>query len=215
MSREVVPARGPATRERLMRSAGELFAKHGFRRASVREICARAHANIAAVKYHFGGKEQLYRAVLLGSHRELRDLEPLPRLSASRSPRAALREWVGFVLRFLLVHRPSHSFAGQLFARELQEPSEALTELTRHVMLPVRKELEGIVGALLGAAADTPARRGQAANFVLGLCVFHELGRPVLNRLGFAPPTTEAECEPLADAITRFAIGGVRELRRG
>lgn len=54
----------PTTRERLLDAAIELFARSGFRGASVRQICDRARANPGAVSYHFGGKRQLYRAAL-------------------------------------------------------------------------------------------------------------------------------------------------------
>src|SRR5579885_923491 len=53
-----------ATRKHLLEAAADVFAEVGFRAATVREICQRAGANIAAVNYHFGDKEQLYRAVL-------------------------------------------------------------------------------------------------------------------------------------------------------
>ena len=52
------------TRERLIEAAGQLFADHGFRKVTVREICRVAHANVAAVNYHFGDKLGLYREVL-------------------------------------------------------------------------------------------------------------------------------------------------------
>ena len=37
------------TRSRLLEAAGEVFAEHGFQATTVRDICARAGANVAAV----------------------------------------------------------------------------------------------------------------------------------------------------------------------
>ena len=55
------------TKVKLLEAAGEEFADKGFERATIRGICERAGANIAAVNYHFGDKEQLYaRAVIEG-----------------------------------------------------------------------------------------------------------------------------------------------------
>lgn len=206
-------AHGDQTREELVRAAGQLFARHGYRSATVREICREAGANVAAVQYHFGGKQGLYAEVLVSSHRELRDREPLPRLEQAPTPRAALRAWVGFALRLLLVRRRRHPFAGRLILRELSEPSAALTGLVRQVIQPVREELERVVGALL-AEADEPERRARLTTFVLGLCVFHELGRPVLERLGHRPPARRAAVEALADEIAAFALAGIAAARR-
>jgi AcrR family transcriptional regulator len=50
------------TRERLLDAAEKAFAAGGFG-ASLREITGAAGANVAAVSYHFGGKEGLIRAV--------------------------------------------------------------------------------------------------------------------------------------------------------
>jgi AcrR family transcriptional regulator len=57
-------AREAATRERLLTAAAALFAEHGFRRVTVRDICEEASANVAAVNYHFGDKQGLYREVV-------------------------------------------------------------------------------------------------------------------------------------------------------
>ena len=52
------------TKERLLDAAEALFGDRGIAAVSVRDITAQADANIAAVNYHFGGKDALFLAVL-------------------------------------------------------------------------------------------------------------------------------------------------------
>lgn len=54
----------PGTKERLLDTAEELFARHGFDEVSVRDLAAAADVNVAAVAYHFQGKENLYHEVI-------------------------------------------------------------------------------------------------------------------------------------------------------
>ena len=50
-------------KERLLRIGLEEFAKRGYDGATVRDICDRAHSNIAGINYYFGDKRQFYIAV--------------------------------------------------------------------------------------------------------------------------------------------------------
>jgi AcrR family transcriptional regulator len=52
------------TRDRLLDAAERLFLEHGYDGTSSRMITAGADANLAAVNYHFGGKEGLFQAML-------------------------------------------------------------------------------------------------------------------------------------------------------
>jgi len=52
------------TRDKLIKVAMEMFAENGYDKTSVRELAKKADVNIAAINYHFGGKEGLYQAVL-------------------------------------------------------------------------------------------------------------------------------------------------------
>jgi AcrR family transcriptional regulator len=51
------------TREQLLDAAERLFAARGVDAVSLREITAAADANVAAVNYHFGSKDNLVREV--------------------------------------------------------------------------------------------------------------------------------------------------------
>ncbi|MCD4750843.1 MAG: CerR family C-terminal domain-containing protein [Thermoanaerobaculales bacterium] len=48
------------TRERILRSSERLFSEKGYDGTSIRDITAEAECNVAAVNYHFGGKDNLY-----------------------------------------------------------------------------------------------------------------------------------------------------------
>ena len=52
------------TRERLLDAAERLFADHGYDAVPVRDIAAAADVNVAAINYHFHGKDRLYQDVL-------------------------------------------------------------------------------------------------------------------------------------------------------
>lgn len=52
-----------STKERILGAAEDLFARHGFAGASLRQVTAAANVNLAAVNYHFGSKENLIEEV--------------------------------------------------------------------------------------------------------------------------------------------------------
>lgn len=52
------------TREALIKAGRKLFAKNGLDGVTVRDIAQEAEVNVAAISYHFEGKEGLYRAVI-------------------------------------------------------------------------------------------------------------------------------------------------------
>lgn len=53
------------TKDLILEEAKKHFAEKGYEGASVRHICDAAGANVSAIKYHFGGKEGLYRECFL------------------------------------------------------------------------------------------------------------------------------------------------------
>ena len=83
-------SRPAETRDSLLEAAIAVFSAKGFEGGSVREITQAAKANQAAINYHFGGKEGLYREVLKASAQAFADLSPLDadRLADMDGPQA-------------------------------------------------------------------------------------------------------------------------------
>jgi len=52
------------TKDRLLDAAENLFAEKDFENVSIRELAAAADVNVAAVNYHFQGKENLFHEVV-------------------------------------------------------------------------------------------------------------------------------------------------------
>ncbi|KIF77363.1 hypothetical protein QR77_32930 [Streptomyces sp. 150FB] len=87
MTKEASPRRrdAAASRERLLRAAGELFGERGFDRTTARDIGERAGVDPTMIARYFGGKAQLFIAVLhaesaTGILADLRDPERLATL---------------------------------------------------------------------------------------------------------------------------------------
>jgi AcrR family transcriptional regulator len=63
------------TKAELIRVATEVFAAHGYSGARVDEIGERTRTSKRMIYYHFGGKEQLYLAVLEAAYLGIREAE--------------------------------------------------------------------------------------------------------------------------------------------
>src|SRR3954469_25958549 len=171
-----------ATRRELLEAASEVFAEVGFRAATVREICQRAGANIAAVNYHFGDKERLYRAVLKETCRTA--LEKYPAdfgLPPKATPEQRLRAFVHSFLLRIFSQGPG-SRHGKLMAREMIEPTGALDAIVKEDVGPMAAVLTSIVGDLLGPGAD-PEKRRLCGMSVVSQVLFYHHCRPVVVRL--------------------------------
>ncbi len=84
-------ANSPSTQERILASASELFARHGFKGIGTRDIAATAAVNEVTVYRHFHSKRDLYYAVLEAELRKVHlrgDL--LARLVEARDGRSVL-----------------------------------------------------------------------------------------------------------------------------
>ena len=203
------------TRRQLLEAAGEVFAEAGFRDATVREICRRGKANVAAVNYHFGDKETLYLEVLRHSHaRALEKYPPLLGVGPEAPPEEKLHAFVHSLLLRIFDKGPT-SWHGKLMLREMIEPTAALDSVVAERIRPMASELGKIVGDILGRPpGDELVRR--CAFSVVSQCVFYHHCRPVVTRLYPEQPSPDpAAIGKLADHITRFSLAALTAFSAG
>jgi AcrR family transcriptional regulator len=184
------------TRERLLQAATRLFADAGFRGASVRDICNQAGANPGAVSYHFGGKRQLYRAVLRRAAAQLAELAP-PTGSSDQAPQS---DPAG-ALRRLLRRLAADDAPVRLLLRDLADGGAVAVEA---LAPPLRSACERLAATL--DEGDNPASAAR------GRLLFLALAAPLVL-LGTAWPVVERalelqreQREPLLDELVRRAF---------
>ncbi len=206
-----VGPRGEVTRERLLETAVQLFAEHGFAKVTVRDICRGADANVAAVNYHFGDKFGLYMAVLRLAVDEMRKvsdvtMQPAPGSSAEDRLRHYIRMHVT-----MLVHIDPASWILRLMLHEMAEPTSAAPWIVEHGFRPRFRYLSGVLAELLGADESDP-RVLRCAISVQSQFLFCKPDRFRAIAFGDAMPNSDAEIDTLVDHIAAFSLAGIRAI---
>jgi AcrR family transcriptional regulator len=165
------------TRAALIESAGEVFAEVGFEAASIRSICARAGANIAAVHYHFGTKAALYEAVCDQLFPAL-PLQEKPK-QRPRSRSAGARGVVEALVETLFSQ--DETWRTRIVRRELMAPTPAVTRVIARAMAPRWARLEKALGQI-EPTLSLRERRCQLAALI-GELLFLRDARPLLEAM--------------------------------
>lgn len=190
-----------------------MFAKRGFDRATVREICSQAGVNIASVGYYFGDKLGLYREVF----RMVRSGCPeAPEGDPALSPEVAAEQRLFLLVYRLLagmLARDNSGWESQLMAREMNQPTELFPEMVQEC---IRPHFERLVAAIRDlAVSDTPDYvLHQLALSAVGQCLHYRVGSEVIKRLIPAPSLAEHfSVKVLACHITSVILSAVQEGR--
>src|SRR5436189_5689393 len=197
------------TREKIIKAASRAFARDGYEGASIRAIVAAAEVNQAAINYHFGSKEGLYRAVLQTALRALMSDDDAPQADKP-SREVALRRFVRGQLRPMTARdelsdyarifnwetlKPSPVFR-KFMAREVAPFFAVATELARRFLPSRATDQQAVVGALW--------LFGQCSIFVRNA---DQLANPPLRL-----KIDERFVDGLADTIATWAADGLGRL---
>jgi TetR/AcrR family transcriptional regulator, regulator of cefoperazone and chloramphenicol sensitivity len=200
------------TRRKLLQAAAEVIAEHGYQAATVREICTRAGANVAAVNYHFGDKLALYTELLKAAVNDADAPEAFGALHSLATPEDALRAFISAMFRHITrADRPS--WYSKAMAHELAHPTPALAVVVEHVIRPKARLLYRIVGEIIGRPALDQKTR-LCAHSIIGQVVHYIHARPVIGMLWPELTMTPETMEVIANHIADFSLAALKGLER-
>lgn len=209
------PTERSDTRADLIEAALDLFGQDGFSAVSTRALVDRAGANLAAIQYHFGGKDALYRAVVdhvIAIFPPRLDLaeslltEQLAHLKGNPEAQAVLLKTLAATLLRAFLGDTQMRRIVPFFLREMIHPSPHFDHF--YTALPGR--LHSLLTRFVALVLDTTVEDERAilqAHALIGQIVVFQIGRPILlRRTGwddFTPQRVEQIIEVLVPSLQR------------
>jgi AcrR family transcriptional regulator len=199
------------TREKLLGVAGPVFADRGYQAATIREICAGAGANVAAVNYYFGNKLGLYTEILQQSVRaaQLKAVQNV--LDQNAPPEEILRALIRARLRSI-TGEELPDWHSRLLAHELAQPTPALRQLIKKVARPIYKRLLELIGEMIGLPPNDENTRLCTVS-VVGQVFAYVLPGPLLAEIWPELTMTPEQVERIADHIADFSLSYLQAFR--
>lgn len=115
---------GDATKARILDAAGQLIAQNGWAQTTNKAIAKMAEADLAAINYHFEGRDGLYRAVLIEAHAHYLNEDRLREIADSD---VAAEDKLGILFETLIAKlHEKDVWHGKVFIREIFTPSPHL-----------------------------------------------------------------------------------------
>jgi AcrR family transcriptional regulator len=201
------------TRERLLDSASTIFAEKGFRAATIKEISEKAGANIAAVNYHFGSKEQLYvEAWRYAFNNSIKAHPPDGGISLDAPAEERLKGQIK-----ALIYRISdpHNREFKIMQQELYDNTGLLERVFRELLEPLRMRTLQLVVEILG-----PSVPQQLAEYcevsIISQCI-----TPLLSEKWSRQGRTQAGSQrkrvfnihKYAQHVAEFSLAGLKAVR--
>ncbi|MDT8390413.1 MAG: TetR/AcrR family transcriptional regulator [Lentisphaeria bacterium] len=191
------------TKEKILHAACRVFSRLGFNKATTQDICDLAGVNIAAVNYHFGGKENLYWKVWETLNEQT--MEKLARLDDEPDPKERLRRYIRMRVENVWDETDDACFS-RLAHSEMGDHSPLHEKIIDAFMEPKRQWFGQMIEQITGSGLDAPTRR------VLGFCI----QSPLIHLLEMRRRRTsrkracfEDDKEALIETLFSFALAGL------
>jgi TetR/AcrR family transcriptional regulator, regulator of cefoperazone and chloramphenicol sensitivity len=197
------------TRAKLISAAADLFGRLGFEATGTRAVADAAGVNIAAIKYHFGGKEGLYAAVAEHIAGQISGtIVPIIGEAQARpgalTADAAREILLAILLSFnhLMVANPETENWARFIMREQMAPSAAFDILYERVMGRGHGFMTHLVATITGEPPESPAARLTAFAMIGQVLIFRVARAAVLRRMDWRT-IGRAEEAQISDALRK------------
>ena len=196
------------TRTRLLDAAMALFAERGFEQTTVATISMQAEANVAAVNYHFGDKQSLYREALRAAYEEADQAFPvaLP-ADVDVTPEQRLRHHIYAMISQIFCPTPA-GYLCRMVAKEFAEPTFAVDMIFSELISQNRAHMWTTISGLLGACASEQ-RIHLAMVSVVAQFQFYNFSR-LIREIGRKPIVSLPESDAIAEHIYQFSLAGIK-----
>ena len=204
------------TRHRIVKAAGEIFGHKGFQKATIRDIACAANVNLAAVNYHFGGKQGLYNTVIEDIFTKGFERFPSsPDESAGYSPEERLHWFIRSAVYRFLSNKGWHGLTGpgKLIAREFLNPSPAFSDIIDTHIKPHKDILVTIIQEISGNQDENAVL--PCALSIMGQCIYYAFAAPVIQRLASNLSPGEENLDTITEHIFQFSLNGIKHISTG
>ena len=200
--------RAEKTQLDIIDAAGPLFAEQGYKATTISQICKASGANQAAVSFHFGGKEQLYVALVRRAYQIGLEQVPVPQWAPGTPASQRMHDFVLAFLRRCVADREPR-WPCQLIMREVIEPTAACEEFVEGYVRPNVVLLQTILTDLLPAGFPE-SRFRLIAGSIIGQCLHYRVARHVIRLIEHEEVRYDEEhLQGLADHITAFTLAAL------
>ncbi len=200
---------GEATYNRILETAGKLFAASGFAETSSKAVATKAEVDLASINYHFGNRGGLYQAVLAEAHRRLISMEALQELTTANLP--ACDKLKKFIAGLVEGAAGSKGWHIRVLGRELLSPSCHFQVFQQNELLPKFRLILGILSEITSIPPNDPALFRCAISVLAPCAMLLVVGR---NVLAIAEAVSSTPREALAAHLYHFAIGGLKAVEK-
>lgn len=160
------------TKEKLLQTATELFAKHGIDGVSTRDLVKASGVNLCSINYYFGTKQNLYDAILENVIEKITSFATSKQFPLQKQGLNPIDEFKAFVLNMLeiLCSDEISSIQAELLIKEIINPTNIYNKLYTQVIEPMHKRLTNLVMQITGfsekeAIIQTHSIMGQVVMF--------------------------------------------------